>query len=118
MRSRWIRRASGPAGLRKAGRSKLAEIVKSSAPRMGARLVEQIFTALDAQTVVVPGSTAAETILPKLADSLRDLLKQREQVAGQVEEVLDAHRLAEVLISMCATRTRCWSTTWLWTSPG
>ncbi|GAB3810077.1 hypothetical protein GCM10027605_47140 [Micromonospora zhanjiangensis] len=46
---------------------------------MGDRLVEQVFTALDTQTVVVPGSTAAETILPRLADSLRELLKQRDQ---------------------------------------
>ena len=95
-----LSRCGGPAGLRKAGRSKLAEIVKSRAPRMGARLVEQIFTALDAQTVVVAGTTAAETILPRLADSLRELLKQRDQVAGQVEEMLDAHPLSSVLISM------------------
>ncbi len=95
-----LSRCGGPAGLRKAGRSKLAEVVKPRAPRMGVRLVEQIFTALDAQTVVVPGTTAAETILPKLADSLRELLKQRDQVAGQVEEMLDAHPLSEVLISM------------------
>jgi hypothetical protein len=31
---------------------------------MGVRLVEHIFTALEAQTVAVPGTTAAETILP------------------------------------------------------
>jgi transposase len=73
-----LSRCGGPAGLRKAGRSKLTEIVRPRAPRMGARLVEQVFAALDAQTVVVPGSTAAETILPRLADSLRDLLKQRD----------------------------------------
>jgi hypothetical protein len=48
-------------------------------------LVEQIFTALDTQTVVVPGATAAETILPRLADTLKDLLQQRDQVAKQVE---------------------------------
>ncbi len=93
-----LSRCGGPAGLRKAGRSKLAEIVKPRAPRMGARLIEQVFVALDAQTVVVPG--AAETILPKLADSLRELLKQSEQVAGQVEGMLDAHPLSSVLISM------------------
>jgi hypothetical protein len=67
---------------------------------MGARLVEQIFTALDAQTVVVPGTTAAETVLPRLADSLRDLLRQRDQVAEQVEGMLDAHPLSSVLTSM------------------
>lgn len=85
-----LSRCGGPAGLRRAGRSKLAEIVKPRAPRMGARLVEQIFTALDAQTVVVPGTTAAESILPRLAEGLRELLKQRDQVAVQVEEMLDA----------------------------
>jgi transposase len=95
-----LSRCGGPAGLRKAGRAKLLEIVKARAPRMGARLVEQILTALAAQTVTVPGTTAAETVLPRLADSLRDLLRQREQVAGQVEEMLDAHPLAPVLTSM------------------
>ncbi|MEU8819243.1 hypothetical protein [Actinoplanes sp. NPDC048796] len=59
---------------------------------MGARLVEQIFTALDAQTVVVPGTTATETILPKLANSPRELLKQGEELAGRIEGMLDARR--------------------------
>ncbi|MDG4827695.1 IS110 family transposase [Solwaraspora sp. WMMD1047] len=95
-----LARCGGPAGLRKAGPSKLAEIVKSRAPRMGTRLVEQIFTALNAQTVVVPGTTAAEAILPRLADNLRELLEQRKQVAEQVEGMLDAHPLSSVLTSM------------------
>ena len=95
-----ISRCGGPTGLRKAGRAKLTEIVKARAPRMGARLVDQILTALDAQTVVVPGTTAAETVLPRLADNLRDLLRQRDQVAEQVEGMLDAHPLAPVLTSM------------------
>ncbi|MDG4765726.1 IS110 family transposase [Solwaraspora sp. WMMD406] len=95
-----ISRCGGPTGIRKAGRAKLTEIVKARAPRMGARLVDQIFTALDAQTVVVPGTTAAETVLPRLADNLRDLLRQRDQVAEQVEGMLDAHPLAPVLTSM------------------
>jgi transposase len=95
-----LSRCGGPAGIRKAGRAKLAEIVTKRAPRMGARLIEQVFTALDAQTVVVPGTKAAETVLPRLADSLRDLLRQRDQVAEQVEGMLDAHPLSSVLTSM------------------
>lgn len=95
-----LSRCGGPAGHRKTGRSKLTEVVKPRAPRMGARLVEQIFTALDAQTVVVAGSNAAETILPRLADSLRDLLNQRDQIAEQVEGMLDTHPLSSVLTSM------------------
>ncbi|MET0496402.1 MAG: IS110 family transposase [Actinoplanes sp.] len=95
-----LSQCGGPAGIRKAGRTKLTELVKKRAPRMGARLVEQIFTALDAQTVVVPGTTAAETVLPRLADSLSDLLRQRDQVAAEVEGMLDAHPLSSVLTSM------------------
>ncbi|WP_425549023.1 transposase [Actinomadura meridiana] len=67
---------------------------------MAGRLVEAVKTALDAQTVVVPGTTAAATVLPHLARSLRSLHDQRDQVAAQVEEILDAHPLARVLISM------------------
>jgi hypothetical protein len=37
---------------------------------MGTRLVDEILTALDEQTVVVPATQPAETILPKLADTL------------------------------------------------
>jgi transposase len=90
----------GPTGLRKAGRRKLSALVASRAPRMGTRLVEAVLTALDEQTVTVPGTTAAETVLPRLADSLRQVLQQRDQVAAEVERILDAHPLAGVLTSM------------------
>jgi transposase len=95
-----LSRCGGPTGLRKAGRRKLVSIAVKNAPRMGERLVEQIMTALDEQTVNGPGTSAAEKILPRLADSLRNVLQQRDQVAGEVEGMLDAHPLAPVLTSM------------------
>jgi len=95
-----LSRCGGPAGLRAAGRRQLTTIALTRAPRMGARLVEAVLAALDEQTVTVPGTTAAETILPRLADSLRDVLRQRDQVAGEVEGMLDDHPLAQVLTSM------------------
>ena len=45
-------------------------------------------------------TAAAETVLPRLADSLRDVLRQRDQLATEVDGMLDAHPLAEVLTSM------------------
>jgi transposase len=95
-----LSRCGGPAGLRKAGRRKLLSIASKNAPRMGERLVEQILTALDEQTVTVPGTAAAETVLPRLADSLRDVLEQRDQLAAEVDGILDAHPLAQVLTLM------------------
>ncbi|GGM68109.1 IS110 family transposase [Micromonospora sonchi] len=95
-----LSRHGGPTGLRKAGRRRLTATAVKHAPRAGARLVEAIMAALDEQTVTVPGTIAAETVLPRLADTLADVLRQRDILAAQVEEILDAHPLAAVLTSM------------------
>jgi transposase len=95
-----LSRCGGPAGIAKAGRRKLTAIAKVHAPRMGDKLVEAIAAALAKQTVTVPGTAAADTVLPRLADSLKTVLQQRKQVAEQVEGILDAHPLAGVLTSM------------------
>jgi transposase len=58
---------------------------------MAERLVEDIFTALDEQTVVVPGTDAAALIVPSLAGSLAVALDQRKLLAGRIEELLEAH---------------------------
>ncbi|RPE37327.1 transposase IS116/IS110/IS902 family protein [Streptomyces sp. Ag109_O5-1] len=95
-----LSRCGGPTGIAKAGRRKLTAIAKVHAPRMGDKLVEAIMTALGEQTVTVPGTAAADTVLPRLADSLKTVLQQRKQVAAQVEGILDAPPLAGVLTSM------------------
>jgi transposase len=66
----------------------------------GRTLVERIMAALDEQTVIVPGTAPAATILPRLAGSLRDVLQQRDQVAAEVDRMLDAHPLAAVLTQL------------------
>ncbi|WP_414942912.1 IS110 family transposase [Amycolatopsis sp. cmx-11-51] len=95
-----LSRCGGPIGIRKAGRRKLASIATKHAPRMGTKLVEDILIALDEQTVTVAGTAAADKILPRLAESLKAVLQQRKTVASEVEEILDAHPLAQVLTSM------------------
>ena len=95
-----LSRFGGPTGLRAAGRRRLTSVAKPRAPRAHAAIVEAIMTALDQQTVTVPGTKAAELVLPKLADQLTSLLAQRAQAAAQVEEILDAHPLSQVLTSM------------------
>lgn len=67
---------------------------------MAERLVEDIFTALDEQTVVVPGTDAAALIVPSLASSLQAVLDQRKLLATRIEELLEAHPLSKVLTSM------------------
>jgi hypothetical protein len=74
-----LSRCGEPVGIRKAGRRKLASIAAKHASRIGEKLVDAILTALDEQTVTVPGTTAADTVLPRLADSLKTVLAQRNK---------------------------------------
>ncbi|MGK5544996.1 IS110 family transposase [Streptomyces sp. URMC 127] len=95
-----LERFGSPAELRKAGRRRLISLARPKAPRMAERLITDIFTALDEQTVVVPGTDAAALIVPSLAGSLRAVLDQRKLIEKRIEDLLEAHPLSKVLISM------------------
>lgn len=94
-----------PAALRKAGRRRLLGVARPLAPRMFERLVEDLLTALDEQTVVVPGTEAAALIVPSLAGSLRAVLGQRKLLEKRIQELLDEHPLSKVLTSMPGIET-------------
>ncbi len=95
-----IAQYGGPSGMRTVGRSRLLKAARKANPRAAEALIQDILTALGEQTVTVPGTAAAERVLPNLARTLTDTLDQRRQIATEVEQVLDAHPLAEVLTSM------------------
>ncbi|MFE2864918.1 IS110 family transposase [Embleya sp. NPDC059259] len=95
-----LERHGSPAALRKAGRRRLVALIRPKAPRMAERLVNDIFDALDEQTVVVPGTTTLDTVVPSLARSLAAVHEQRRAVEAQIGELLEAHPLSQVLTSM------------------
>ncbi|GGU59795.1 insertion element IS110 uncharacterized 43.6 kDa protein [Streptomyces albospinus] len=95
-----LERHGSPAHLRKAGRRRLVTLLRPKAPRLAERLVEDVFDALDEQSVVVPGTDAASLIVPSLASSLTSVLDQRKHLASRIEELLEAHPLSPVLTSM------------------
>ena len=95
-----LQRYPSPEAMRTAGRTRLTARLRKLAPRMAERLAEAIMQALSEQSVVVTGTNAAAQVLPRLAEQLATLRRQRAEVADQVERLLDAHPLAEVLISM------------------
>ena len=57
--------------MRQAGRRRLVNAAVKASPRAGGALAEQVWAALDEQTVIVPGTGAAETVLPRLAPRKR-----------------------------------------------
>lgn len=97
----WLlERHGSPQALRKAGRRRLVEVIRPRAPRMAERLVDDIFTALDEQTVVVPGTGTLDVIVPSLAKSLAAVHEQRRALEARIAALLEAHPLSKVLTSM------------------
>ncbi|MFJ1887171.1 MULTISPECIES: IS110 family transposase [unclassified Streptomyces] len=97
----WLlERYGSPAALRKAGRHRLVEVIRPKAPRMAARLIDEVFDALDEQTVVVPGTGTLDVVVPSLARSLAAVHDQRRALEVQIRALLEAHPLSMVLTSM------------------
>lgn len=95
-----LERHGAPAQIRQAGRRRLTGVIRPLAPRLAERLVQEIFDALDEQTVVVPGTDAAALIIPSLARSLSTVLQQRALITARIETLLQAHPLSPVLTSI------------------
>lgn len=103
----WLlERHGSPAALRKAGRRRLVEMTRPKAPRMAARLIDEVFEALGEQTVAVPGTGTLDLVVPSLARSLAAVHEQRRALKAQIGQLLEAHPLSAVLTSIPGVRTR------------
>ena len=92
--------ASTPAALRDLSALAMADIIRPRSPRLAKTLPAKILTALDAQTVVIPGTAAFGRVITGVAAALRDVHLERASLAEDLEARLEAHPLAEVLTSM------------------
>lgn len=101
-----LMRYPSPQAMTTAGRARLATRLRKRAPRLADRLADNIVAALAEQTVVVTGTTAAAQVLTRLAEQLMTLRRQRDEIAAQLEELIDAHPLSTVLTSMPGTGFR------------
>lgn len=95
-----LRKHPSPDALRTAGVKRLGNLLLKHAPRKGRAWAEEITDALGQQTVTVTGTNAATLVLPRLAEQLETLRTQRNQIAAEVERLVEAHPLHPVLTSM------------------
>ncbi len=92
--------APTPQALRELGIEGITTIMRSRSPRLARTLPAQILTALDAQTVIVPGTSEFGRVITGVAAQLRDVHTERAALAADLEARLEAHPLAGVLTSM------------------
>lgn len=95
-----------PEALRHAGRRRIGNRLTKLAPRMGERLADDIIEALGQQSVTVVGTNAATIVLPELAGMLARIHDGRATVNAQVEALVEAHPLHQVLMSLPAVGIR------------
>lgn len=95
-----LQRWPSPHDLRSAGEKRIAARMLKLAPRKGREWAHEIVVALGEQTVVVTGTNAAALVIPRLAAQLTTLRRQRDEVAAEVERLVDEHPLQPVLTSM------------------
>src|ERR1700712_608427 len=72
-----LQRYPTPATIRSLGRARLAARLRRRAPRIGDRLAGEIWAALGEQTVIVTGTDAAARVVPRLAELLLLLVRER-----------------------------------------
>ena len=88
-----------PAAMKSAGEKRLGNRLLKNAPRKGRVWAGEITSALGEQTVVVTGTDAA-LVLPRLAEQLSALRRQRDEIIVEVEKIVEQHPLQPVLTSM------------------
>lgn len=99
-------RYGGPSGLHEAGAARVRAWAKRAKHRNYAHLIEDIFTALEQQTVTVIGAAAVESVIPRVASSIKSIRAQRDELTTEVERLLDDFPLRDVLISMPGIGTK------------
>lgn len=95
-----------PIALQKAGRTRVAKLVKTRSPRLGDKVADAVFVALEAQTVTVAAEVTIGRVIAELAGELDRLHERREVLAKEIEEVFLAHPLGPVLVSLPGIGTR------------
>jgi transposase len=96
-----IAKWSTPTALRAAGKIKIRNAIKKRSPRIAAKIGDEIWAALDAQTVVLPAEETWGQVVGELLADLDRIQLQRGRLATQIEEAFLSHPLGKVLVTLC-----------------
>ncbi|MCK9250561.1 MAG: IS110 family transposase [Solirubrobacteraceae bacterium] len=92
--------------LRNAGRSRVLKVLQRDAPRIAQRLRDDIFHALDQQTITVPADHTIGRLIQDLARDLQALHERRETLEHELQGLLAAHPLGPILDSLPGIGTK------------
>ncbi len=96
-----LRRWSTPSALKAAGRTKVRNAIKKRSPRLAAKVTDEIWVALEAQSVTLPAEETWGEVITDLLDDLERIQARRAELATTIEEVFLSHPLGAVLVTLC-----------------
>jgi transposase len=89
-----------PTALREAGKTRIRNAIKKRSPRLAAAMAEEIWAALESQTVTLPGETAWGEVIGDLIADLERITTRRKTLGATIEELFLAHPLGKVLVTL------------------
>jgi transposase len=89
-----------PTAIGHLGETGIATLMADGPPRLARTLPSRIVRALTDQSVTIPATAQYGRVIRGLADQLSTVLAQRKTLRGELDELLTAHPLAEILTSM------------------
>lgn len=95
-----LERYPTPTAMRAAGRGRLRRLITRHAPRAGAKLVDELLAALEAQTVIVSAEATLGRVIVELTEDLSRLADARAQLGADIEAVFNGHPQAPILLSI------------------
>lgn len=95
--ARW----STPSALRAAGKTRVRNAIKRRSPRLAVKVTDEIWAALDAQSVTLPGEDTWGEVITDLIGDLERIAGRRDELTAAIEEVFMAHPLGQVLVTLC-----------------
>lgn len=90
-----------PTVLRAAGPAAIRATIAARSPRLATKITDTVTTALDAQTVTLPGEDTWGEIIAGLIADLDRTHTQRDALGKQIETVFLEHPLGQVLVTLC-----------------
>ena len=90
-----------PTTLQAAGKTKIRNTIKKRSPRIAAKITDEIWAALVAQSVTLPAEETWGQVVGELLADLERIQQQRDRLATQIEEAFMSHPLGQVLVTLC-----------------
>jgi transposase len=90
-----------PSALTEAGKTRVRNVIKKRSPRLAVKVSDEIWVALDAQSVTLPAEATWGEVIADLLDDLERVSTRRAELAKTIEEVFLSHPLGAVLVTLC-----------------